>query len=94
VIQRASAEAFILSLPDQHPIEPFIALCGGSTRDLFDFGGKTASRVYRRVVVKPVRTGIGNMAKKPDLPGQTGNNLFQGNWAGMVKKRNAAFVTQ
>ncbi len=44
---------------------------------------RPASKVYRRVVVKPVRTGIGNMAKNLTFPDRLVNNMFQGNWAGM-----------
>jgi ABC-type transporter lipoprotein component MlaA/pimeloyl-ACP methyl ester carboxylesterase len=41
------------------------------------------SRGYRFVVVKPVRTGIGNMGKNLTYPDRLVNNLLQGNWAGM-----------
>src|SRR5260221_1414566 len=44
---------------------------------------RPASKVYRRVVVKPVRTGIGNMGRNLTFPDRLVNNMFQGNWAGM-----------
>jgi ABC-type transporter lipoprotein component MlaA len=40
------------------------------------------SRGYRRVVIKPVRTGIGNMGKNLTYPGRLINNMLQGNWPG------------
>ena len=44
---------------------------------------RPASKTYRRVVFKPVRTGIGNMGKNLTFPGKLVNNMFQGNWARM-----------
>jgi ABC-type transporter lipoprotein component MlaA/pimeloyl-ACP methyl ester carboxylesterase len=43
---------------------------------------KPTSRVYRFVVVKPVRTGIGNVSKNLTYPGRLINNLLQGKWSG------------
>ncbi len=43
---------------------------------------KPTSRVYRIVVVKPVRTGIGNFGRNLTYPGRLINNLLQGNWSG------------
>lgn len=43
---------------------------------------KPTSRVYRFVVVKPVRTGIGNFGKNLVYPGRLINNLLQGKWTG------------
>jgi len=40
------------------------------------------SKVYRFVVVKPVRTGIGNIGKNLTYPGRLINNLLQGKWIG------------
>jgi ABC-type transporter lipoprotein component MlaA len=40
------------------------------------------SRVYRFVVPKPVRTGIGNFGKNLTYPGRLINNLLQGKWQG------------
>ena len=44
---------------------------------------RPASKTYRRVVFKPVRTGIGNMGKNLTFPGKLLNNMLQGKWAGM-----------
>ncbi len=43
---------------------------------------KPTSRVYRFVVVKPVRTGIGNFGRNLTYPGRAINNLLQGKWSG------------
>ena len=43
---------------------------------------KPTSRVYRAVVVKPVRTAIGNFGKNLTYPGRLINNLLQGKWTG------------
>jgi ABC-type transporter lipoprotein component MlaA len=43
---------------------------------------KPTSRVYRFVVVKPVRTGIGNFGRNLIYPGRLINNVLQGKWRG------------
>jgi ABC-type transporter lipoprotein component MlaA/pimeloyl-ACP methyl ester carboxylesterase len=43
---------------------------------------KPTSRVYRFIVVKPVRTGIGNIGSNLTYPGRLINNLLQGKWTG------------
>ena len=43
---------------------------------------KPTSRVYRFVVVKPVRTGVSNFARNLTYPGRLINNLLQGKWNG------------
>jgi ABC-type transporter lipoprotein component MlaA/pimeloyl-ACP methyl ester carboxylesterase len=43
---------------------------------------KPTSRVYRFVVVKPIRIGIGNFGKNLTYPGRLINNLLQGKWSG------------
>jgi ABC-type transporter lipoprotein component MlaA len=68
------------SVPD--PIEPF-------NRAMWDFNVglmtdviKPTSKVYRFVVVKPIRTGIGNFGRNLTYPGRLINNLLQGKWHG------------
>ncbi len=39
---------------------------------------KPTAKVYRLIVVKPVRTGIGNFGKNITYPGRLINNLLQG----------------
>jgi len=43
---------------------------------------KPTSKVYRFVVVKPVRTRIGNLGRNLTYPGRLFNNLLQGRWRG------------
>jgi ABC-type transporter lipoprotein component MlaA len=43
---------------------------------------KPTSKVYRFVVVKPVRTSVGNFGRNLTYPGRLINNLLQGKWSG------------
>ena len=43
---------------------------------------KPTSQAYRFVVVKPIRTGIGNFGKNLTYPGRLINNLLQEKWSG------------
>ena len=43
---------------------------------------KPTSRVYRLIVGKQIRTGIGNFGRNLTYPGRLINNLLQGKWAG------------
>src|SRR5258706_1734466 len=65
------------------PIETFNRAIWGFNKGFMTSVVRPASKVYRRVVVKPVRTGIGNMGKNLTYPNRLLNNMFQGNWAGM-----------
>ena len=68
------------SVPD--PIEPVNRVMWAFNQDLLSGVIKPTSRVYRFVVVKPVRTGIGNIGKNLTYPGRLINNLLQGKWIG------------
>jgi len=76
------AETVILpkSVPD--PLEPFNRVIWGFNKALMTDAVKPTSKVYRFVVVKPVRTGIGNFGKNLTYPGRLINNLLQGKWRG------------
>ncbi len=76
------AETFALppSVPD--PIEPFNRLMWSFNKGLMTGVIRPTSRVYRFVVVKPARTGIGNFGKNLTYPGRAINNLLQGKWSG------------
>jgi ABC-type transporter lipoprotein component MlaA len=54
------------SVPD--PIEPFNRVMWGFNKALMTDVIKPTSRVYRFVVVKPVRTGIGNFGHNLTYP--------------------------
>ncbi len=68
------------SVPD--PIEPLNRVVWGFNKAVMTSVINPTSKVYRFVVVKPVRTGIGNIGKNLTYPGRLINNLLQGKWNG------------
>lgn len=78
----AEAETVVLpdSVPD--PLEPFNRTMWAFNRGLMRGVIQPTSRIYRFVVVKPVRTGIGNFGRNLTYPGRAINNLLQGKWNG------------
>ncbi len=68
------------SVPD--PLEPVNRVIWGFNKAVMTGVIKPTSRLYRFVVVKPVRTGIGNFGKNLTYPGRLINNLLQGKWSG------------
>ena len=76
------AETVVLpaSVPD--PIEPFNRVVWSFNKAVMTGVVKPTSKVYRFVVVKPVRTGLGNFARNLTYPGRVINNLLQGKWNG------------
>ncbi len=68
------------SVPD--PLEPFNRAVWGFNKGLMAGVVQPTSKVYRFVVVKPVRTGIGNFGRNLTYPGRAINNLLQGKWSG------------
>jgi ABC-type transporter lipoprotein component MlaA/pimeloyl-ACP methyl ester carboxylesterase len=68
------------SVPD--PIEPFNRVMWDFNVGLMTDVVKPTSRVYRFVVVKPIRTGLGNIGRNLTYPGRLINNLLQGKWHG------------
>ena len=77
-----TAEAVVLpkSVPD--PIEPLNRVMWNFNVGLMTDVIKPTSQVYRFVVVKPVRTGIGNFGRNLTYPGRLINNLLQEKWGG------------
>jgi ABC-type transporter lipoprotein component MlaA/pimeloyl-ACP methyl ester carboxylesterase len=75
-------ETFVLpkSVPD--PVEPLNRVMWGFNKALMTDVIKPTSKLYRFVVVKPVRTGIGNFGRNLTYPGRLINNLLQGKWTG------------
>ena len=82
IINPATTEAVVLpkSVPD--PLEPLNRVMWSVNKGLMNGVIKPTSRVYRFVVVKPVRTGIGNFGRNLLYPGRLINNLLQGKWNG------------
>ena len=68
------------SVPD--PIEPLNRVLWAFNVGLMTDVIKPTSKVYRFVVVKPVRTGIGNFGRNLTYPGRLINNLLQAKWSG------------
>lgn len=75
-------EAVILPKAVPDPLEPLNRMVWGFNDGLMTGVIKPTSKVYRFVVVKPVRTGIGNFGKNLTYPGRLINNLLQGKWNG------------
>jgi ABC-type transporter lipoprotein component MlaA/pimeloyl-ACP methyl ester carboxylesterase len=80
--QDAATETVVLpkSVPD--PIEPVNRVIWGFNRQVMVGVIKPTAKVYRSVVVKPIRTGIGNFGRNITYPGRLVNNLLQGRWSG------------
>ena len=68
------------SVPD--PLEPFNRAVWAFNKGLMTDVIKPTSKVYRFVVAKPVRTGVGNFGRNLTYPGRLINNLLQGKWTG------------
>jgi len=78
----AAKETVVLpqSVPD--PIEPFNRVMWSFNQGLTIGVIQPTSRVYRFIVVKPLRNGISNFGKNLTYPGRLINNLLQGKWRG------------
>ncbi len=76
------AETVVLpkSVPD--PVEPLNRVVWGFNKALMTDIIRPTSKLYRLVVMKPVRTGIGNFGRNLTYPGRLINNLLQGKWTG------------
>jgi ABC-type transporter lipoprotein component MlaA/pimeloyl-ACP methyl ester carboxylesterase len=68
------------SVPD--PIEPWNRAMWAFNKELMTGLIKPTSKLYRFVVVHPVRTGLGNIGKNLTYPGRAINNMLQGKWSG------------
>jgi len=68
------------AVPD--PFEPLNRVMWEFNKGVMTDVIKPTSKVYRFVVVKPVRTGIGNFGSNLIYPGRLINNLLQGKWTG------------
>jgi ABC-type transporter lipoprotein component MlaA/pimeloyl-ACP methyl ester carboxylesterase len=77
-----SVETVVLpkSVPD--PIEPLNRAIWAFNQALMTDVIKPTAKVYRMVVIKPVRTGIGNIERNLTYPGRLINNLLQRKWTG------------
>jgi len=80
---RVAEDFIVLPAGLNDPIEPFNRAMWGFNKGFMTWVVKPPSKIYRRVVFKPVRTGIGNMGKNLTFPGKFVNNLLQGKLAAM-----------
>jgi ABC-type transporter lipoprotein component MlaA len=81
-LHEASANSVVLpkSVPD--PLEPVNRVIYSINKGIMTGLVKPTAKVYRLIVIKPVRTGIGNFGKNITFPGRLINNLLQGKWGG------------
>jgi len=81
-LHKPSAEVVVLpkSIPD--PLEPVNRIVYAFNKGLMTGAVKPTAKVYRLIVLKPVRKGIDNFGKNITYPGRLINNLLQGKWAG------------
>ena len=80
--QPSIAETVVLPKSVRDPIEPFNRVMWGFNKAVMTGVIKPTSRVYRFVVAKPIRTGIGNFGHNLTYPGRLINNLLQAKWTG------------
>ena len=78
----ANAEKVVLpdSVPD--PLERVNRVVWTFNKTVLSGVVRPTAKVYRLVVVKPVRTGISNFGRNIAYPGRLINNLLQGKWRG------------
>jgi len=86
VLPGLAGDSIVLPAGFNDPIEPFNRAIWGFNKGLMTSVVKPASKGYRRVVFKPLRTCIGNMTKNLTFPNRLLNSMFQGNWAGLGKE--------
>ena len=77
-----AAETLTLPPSVSDPLEPVNRIVWAFNQKLMSGVIQPTSRVYRFVVGKPVRTGIGNFGRNLTYPGRLINNLLQGKWSG------------
>lgn len=66
-------------LPD--PLEPVNRVIWSFNQGVLTGVVKPTSKVYRSIVIKPLRTGIQNLGRNVTYPGRLINNLLQGKWS-------------
>jgi len=82
ITNSSATETVVLPKSVRDPLEPMTRVRWAVNQGIMTGVIKPTSRVYRFVVVKPVRTGISNFGKNLIYPGRLINNLLQGKWRG------------
>ncbi len=78
----STADTVVLPEAVPDPIEPFNRALFAINKGIIIGAVKPTARIYRFVVVKPVRKGIANVGRNAAYPGRLINNLLQGRWTG------------
>lgn len=86
VSRTVAGDVIVLPAPFKDPIEHFNRAMWGFNKGFLRWVARPASKAYRHVVIKPVRTGIGRMGKNWTYPDRLVNNLLQGNWVGSLEE--------
>jgi ABC-type transporter lipoprotein component MlaA/pimeloyl-ACP methyl ester carboxylesterase len=81
-VEPCAGDGIVLPTGFNDPLEPFNRGVWGFNKGFMTWVVRPASKAYRGVVIKPVRTGIGRMDKNLTYPDRLANNLLQGNWVG------------
>jgi len=81
-VSNDQAEKVVLpaSVPD--PLEPVNRLVWAFNKGVMAGVVRPTAKLYRFIVVKPMRTGISNFGRNISYPGRLINNLLQGKWGG------------
>ena len=79
---QVGTQTIVLPKSVRDPLEPLNRVMWGFNKALMTGVIKPTSRVYRFVIPKPIRTGIGNFGVNLMYPGRLINNLLQGKWSG------------
>lgn len=77
------------SVPD--PIEPFNRVMWSFNRGVLLGVVKPTSKLYRGVIPKPVRRGVGNFGRNITYPGRLVNHLLQARWDGARQETDRFF---
>ena len=82
MLREATTQTVVLpaSVPD--PLERMNRAVWAFNKGLLTGVIKPTSKVYRFIVRKPIRTGIGNFSRNITYPGRLINNMLQGKWNG------------
>jgi len=82
LLDEPTRDSMVFPEPIPDPLEPFNRAIWTFNRGVMTGVVKPTGKVYRLIVIKPIRSGIRNVARNVTYPGRLINNLLQGNWTG------------
>jgi ABC-type transporter lipoprotein component MlaA/pimeloyl-ACP methyl ester carboxylesterase len=85
-------DVIVLPKPVPDPLEAVNRTVWGFNRGVMTAVIKPTARVYRFVVIKPIRTGLSNFGRNAAYPGRLVNNLLEGKWAGARDESDRFFI--